>query len=482
MTPNELAALERAISTLGELACQLGLKPPAIEFAVVPAEVMYEMAAYHFPARFPHWTHGAQYHRQKTRYSYGLDRIYELVLNTEPCQAYLLETNSLVEQELVVAHVLAHADFFRRNVYFHEANRQMDKQARLHAALVRRFEEEEGAAAVEQTLDAALSLAWHVDPASGAFRRKPAEECERERLHPREEPASEFDDLWYLGGKQRAPSDRRRHLPPAPERDLLLFLAESSPQIEEWQRTILHLVREEWLYFYPNLRTKVMNEGYAVFWHERILERAPLTTEEHLTFRRLQANLIAQGHRFSLNPYLVGYKLWRDIERRWEEPAGEKTWYGQVVQRSGSEGLQKVFAVAADYRDADFVRAFLTRELVEELDLYVYAFEGDAQRKNGHWVVAEADWEEVRAALVDELTGLTIPAILVLDGDYHRQGELYLAHDVDSDCRTLDLDYARRTLVHVHRLWGRPVYLETRVDNKPTVLKYDGSSASQIVA
>ena len=482
MTPDELAALEGAIASLGEVACRLGLRPPPLEFAVVPAEVMYEMAAYHFPARFPHWTHGAQYHRQKTRYDYGLEKIYELVLNTEPCRAYLLETNSLVEQKLVVAHVLGHADFFRRNIYFHETNRQMHDDARLHAELVRRLEEEQGVAAVEQTLDAALSLAWHVDPASGTFRRKPAEEYERERLHPREEPTSEYDDLWYLRGRQRTPPDRRRRLPPAPERDLLLFLAESSPQLEEWQRSILHLVREEWLYFYPNLRTKLMNEGYAVFWHERILEQAPLSPEEHLGFRRLHANLIAQGHRFSLNPYLVGYKLWREIERRWDEPEEERTWYGQPLRRRGGEGLEKVFAVAADYRDADFVRAFLSRELVEDLDLYVYAFEGSARRGEGKWVVGEADWEEVRSVLTDELTGLGVPAILVLDGDYRHQGELYLAHDFESDRRPLDLDYARRTLIHVHHLWGRPVHLETRVDNKPTVLKYDGSSTSQVGA
>jgi stage V sporulation protein R len=479
MKSDEHARLEEAIAAIGEVARGLGLSPPEVHFEVVPAEAMYELAAYHFPARFPHWTHGAQYHRQKTHYDYGLERIYELVLNTEPCRAYLLETNSLIEQELVAAHVLAHADFFRRNIYFRETNRQMDDTARLHADLVRRLEEEEGAEAVELTLDAALSIAMHVDPAADIFRRKGADEYERERLHPPEEPTTEYDDIWHLAAREPRTPPRRRRVPPEPERDLLRFLAEASPQLEEWQRSLLHLVREEWLYFYPNMRTRVMNEGYASFWHERILENAPLTPDEHVRFRQLHSGLVAQGHRFAINPYQVGYRLWRDIERRWEEPEQESTWYGESFRRKGGEGLAKLFAVAAEYRDADFVRAFLTKELVEQLDLYLYAFTGDTKRPSGYWMVEESDWEQVRAALAEELTGLGVPSIAVIDGDYHHQGELYLAHDSQNDQRPLDVGYAQRTLVHIQRLWGRPVHLETRIDGRPAALSFDGNAMSQ---
>ena len=479
MTPEEHAALEEAIEILAGVARGLGLQPPEVLFEAVPAEAMYELAAYHFPARFPHWTHGAQYHRQKTRYDYGLERIYELVLNTDPCRAYLLETNSLIEQKLVVAHVLAHADFFRRNIYFRESNRQMDESARLHAETVQQLEREEGVEAVEETLDAALSIALHVDPTSTLFRRKGSEEYEHERLHPSEEPMSEYDDLWHFSarGAEQRPGERRS--PPEPERDLLRFLAEASPKLEGWQRTLLHIVREEWLYFYPNMRTKVMNEGYAAFWHERILEHAPLTPDEHVRFRQLHASLVSQGHRFAINPYGVGYKLWRDIERRWQEPEEERTWYGEPFRRRGGEGLAKLFAVAAEYRDADFVRAFLTEELVDEMDLYLYAFEGDVKRADGSWRVQDSGWEEVRAALVEELSGLGVPSILVMDADYRHQGELFLAHDSNSDRKPLDLDYAHRTLVHIHRLWGRPVHLETMVGSKPTVLSFNGIALVQ---
>lgn len=465
--------LEKAIGDLGETAAKLGLNPPAVNFEVVPADVMYEMAAYHLPSRFPHWTHGGEYYRQKTQYDHGLTKIYELVINTDPPRAYLMEANKLVEQKLVIAHVLGHVDFFQRNIYFRESNRHMDIAAAAHADLVKVLEQEQGLEPVEQTFDAALSLAWHVDPTSVFFRQKSQEEYEKERLHPAQGPVSEYDDIWNLTGKKPDVIRQERKIPPQPERDMLLFLAESSRQLEDWQRAILYLVREEWIYFYPNMRTKVMNEGYATFWHERILENYPLTPDEHIEFRRLHTGVVSAGHHFSINPYLVGYKLWRDIERRWDEGEKgdeEKTWYGEVMKRPGGEGIKKVFEVAEQYRDADFVRAFLTERLVGELDLYAYSFQGDVQKKEGVWVTQQAPWQKIRDSLADQLTSSGLPAILVEDGDYNRHGELLLAHDFESDGKPLDLDYAGRVLKYIYQMWGRPVHLSTMADSKKTIL------------
>lgn len=470
MIMGERMELERAIGESGEIAIKLGLNPPAVNFEMVPADVMYEIAAYHFPARFPHWTHGGEYYRQKTQYDHGLSKIYELVVNTDPPQAYLMESNDLVAQKLVIAHVLGHADFFRRNIYFKDSNRHMDISARAHADLVRSLEEEQGVEAVERILDAALSIAYHVDPASSFFRRKGQAEYEQERLYPIEEPLSDYDDIWNLAGKKKEMVKKERRLPPEPQRDVVLFLAENSHQLEVWQRAILNLVREEWIYFYPNIRTKVMNEGYATFWHERILENSLLTPDEHLEFRRLHTGVVAVGHNFSINPYLVGYKLWRDIEKRWQVPEEERTWYGDVIKRKGGEGIKKVLDVAAEYRDADFVRGFMTEKLVQELDLYAYQFEGDASKEKGKWVVQQATWQKVRDGLADQLTSSGLPTILVEDGDYHRRGELLLTHDFKNDRTPIDLDYAARTLRHVYTMWGKPVHISTEVNNKKYIL------------
>lgn len=466
----ETTKIRQAIDHLSEVAIRLGLQPPNVRFEIVPAEALYELASYHFPTRFAHWTHGATYYRQKTRYDFGLEKIYELVLNTDPCLAYLLDTNNLVEHKLVIAHVFGHADFFRRNIYFRETDRTMDQAAARHARIVQDLEDEHGIDAVERTLDAALALSFHVDPTAVGFREKSLAEYESERLRPASPPATPYDDLWYMTRRPEAARPRARRVPAEPERDLLRFLASSSPILEEWQRTLLYMVREEWLYFYPNMRTKIMNEGYASFWHERILENAALSPDEHVQFRRLHVGVISSGHRYTLNPYAVGYRIWRDIERRWEHPEEEETWYGQRFRREGGAGLAKVFAVAADYRDSEFVREFLTEQLIEELDLYAYGFVGNVQRQEGEWRVEDQPWQEIRNALVDELTTLGVPSISVVDADYRGHGELLLVHDAASNRWPLDLEYARRTLTLIHQLWGKPVHLETIIDGKKQIL------------
>jgi len=474
MTSTNVTELRSSVEQFVEVAHRLGLQPPNVRFEVVPVEELYELAAYHFPTRFAHWTHGAAYYRQKTRYDFGLEKIYELVLNTDPCLAYLLDTNSMIEHKLVIAHVLGHADFFRRNVYFRETDRHMDEAASRHARIVQDFEDEHGVERVEQTLDAALALSFHVDATSVGFREKSRAEHENERRHPLAPPSTPYDDLWYITKKRDVITPRQRRLPPEPEHDLLNFLATNSPILEEWQRTLLSLVREEWLYFYPNMRTKVMNEGYATFWHKRILENAQLTPDEHVQFRRMHVGVIASGHRYGLNPYAVGYHIWRDLEQRWEHPEDEETWYGERFRRGGGEGLAKVLAVAADYRDSEFVRAFLTEKLVEDLDLYVYRFQGNAQKQEGAWTVDDKPWQRVRDAIVDELTSLGVPSISVVDGDYHGHGELLLVHDAASNPWPLDQDYAKRTLALIHRLWGKPVHLETTLDGKRLLLSTGG--------
>ena len=130
--------LEAAIEEIWGIAHECGLDPFPTHFEVVPASIMCEFGAYGLPGRFSHWTHGRAYHRMKTMYDYGLSKIYELVVNTNPCHAFLLDTNSLLQNKLIVAHVLSHSDFFKHNVYFKNTNRQMIESAGIHADRLRR--------------------------------------------------------------------------------------------------------------------------------------------------------------------------------------------------------------------------------------------------------------------------------------------------------------------------------------------------------
>jgi stage V sporulation protein R len=215
------------------------------------------------------------------------------------------------------------------------------------------------------------------------------------------------------------------------------------------------------------------------FWHERILTDLDLTPEEHLEFRRMHASVLSPGSRMSINPYYVGYNILRDIERRWngEEDADypEEDWRGEKKTRPTGEGLKKIFEVRRDENDITFLRKYLTRGLVNRLDMYTYRLE----EVNGEpmWVVQETDWERVRDTLLDSMTNFGIPVIHVEDADYNRHGELLLKHAYDG--KPLDLDYTARTLKNIQSLWKRPVHLETVLEDVPTLLTHDGEEFTQ---
>lgn len=480
MDRQERVELEKWIEIITEKALEYGLDFYPTHFEVVPDHIIYELGSYGLPARFSHWTFGRDYHRQKTSYEYGMSKIYEIVFNTNPCQAFLMDSNSMLSHKFVVAHVLGHNDFFKNNIYFDHTDRGMIDKVRLHGNRIRKYEEEYGPLVVEQFLDAVISIEEHFDTSGTAnFRRKRPEEFEQERRHPHK-PTTEYDDIWNLTDQPTGPDKPKpRKFPPEPEKDLLVFLRDHAPELEKWQRDILNMIREEMSYFIPQMRTKTLNEGWASFFHERILTDLPLTPEEHLEFRRLHSSVLSPGSRMSLNPYYMGYTILRDIERRWngeEDPDyAETNWRDEKLTRPTGEGLSKIFDVRRDENDVSFLRKYLTEGLMKRLDLYTYKL----QEVNGEqmWVVQDTDWRRVRDAILDSMTNFGIPLIFVEDADYNRHGELLLRHSYDG--KPLDLDYTARTLKNIHFLWKRPVHLVTMVEDKETLLTHDGENFTQ---
>ena len=272
MNHKEREELERWIDIITEKAAEYGLDFYPTHFEVVPDHIIYELGSYGLPARFSHWTFGRDYHRQKTMYEYGMAKIYEIVFNTDPCQAFLMDSNSMLSHKFVVAHVLGHNDFFKNNIYFEHTDRRMIEKVRLHSNRIRKYEEEFGPQAVEEFLDAVLSIEEHFDTGLTArFRRKPPEEYEADRKRPKQ-GATEYDDLWnLLSDKPMQPPAQGRKFPPEPEKDLLGFLRDYAPELEKWQRDILNMIREEMIYFIPQMRTKIMNEGWACATGESLL-------------------------------------------------------------------------------------------------------------------------------------------------------------------------------------------------------------------
>src|SRR5581483_8977908 len=194
----DVGRLERAIEELWDLAHKAGLDPFPTHFELVPATIMYEFGAYGLPGRFSHWTHGRTYQQIKTMYDYGLSKIYELVINTNPAYAFLLENNTILQNIVVAAHVLAHVDFFKHNAYFSRTDRQMLETASVHAQRMRQYEFEHGTETVERFLDAVLSIQEHVDPRLH-IPAEPTEARKRPRLSP---PAT--------GGVRRGPPEGAR--------------------------------------------------------------------------------------------------------------------------------------------------------------------------------------------------------------------------------------------------------------------------------
>lgn len=468
MVDREVKALEEALEKIWEIALHNGLDPFPVRFEIVPATVMYEVGSYALPGRYSHWTFGKAYHKMKTMYDFGLSKIYEVVINTNPSYAFLLETNSLLQNKLVIAHVLGHVDFFKNNAYFSKTNRRMIDEVSVHAQRISEYEFQYGRKTVEQFLDAVLSIEEHIDP--NFFIKKYNEETSNKGKSEKKNP---YEDLFTLeqnakkkaqnskNSKEKAKKQREKN-PLLPEKDLLYFIMQNSPILDPWQRDIMAMIHQEMEYFVPQMQTKIMNEGWASFWHARLMRELDLSDDEHIEFANLHSSVVSP-HKNQLNPYYLGYKIFEDIEKRWDNPTEEER---KVFGRKGGEGRAKIFEVRELDNDISFLRNYLTRELCEELDLFVFELQDD------EWTVTEKKWEKVRDTLVSNMTNFGCPYIEVTDDDYNGNRELYLKHRYEGT--ELDLKYARKVIEYIQQLWGRTVHLETTSDSESTVLHFNG--------
>jgi stage V sporulation protein R len=470
----EVNELAKAVERCWELAHEFGLDPYPTHFEIVPATIMYEFGAYGIPGRFSHWTHGKAYYRMKTQYDYGLSKIYELVINSNPSYAFLMEANSLWQNKMVIAHVLGHTDFFKNNAYYGHTNRRMVDMASLHADRISKYEFEHGTQEVEKFLDAVLSIEEHIDPNIRIRTTPTVTSADKEKEKEKKRVVgSPYEDLWSLAERKAAEEkekekererEKRRKFPPSPEKDVLRFIMTYSRELEDWQRDIIEIVHNEAIYFLPQRQTKIMNEGWASLWHQRITRELDLSDADYTEYAQLNAGVLSPSRR-NINPYYIGLKMWQDIEKRWDNPSEYER---EVLKRPGGEGKKKIFEVRELDNDVSFLRNYLTKEMIEELDLYLY------EKRDGQWVIVEKDWEKVRDGLVNSMTNFGDPYIVVEDADYKQNRELYLKHIFEGT--PLDVPYAEKTLQYIHQLWGRTVHLETHSDHKKVLLSYDGRS------
>ncbi|MBD1382254.1 SpoVR family protein [Metabacillus arenae] len=459
-------ALKYAIEEISEIADGFGLDYYPMRYEICPADIIYTFGAYGMPTRFSHWSFGKQFYKMKLHYDLGLSKIYELVINSDPCYAFLLDSNSLVQNKLIVAHVLAHCDFFKNNCRFQNTKRDMVESMSATAERVKRYDQLYGRHEVETFLDAVLSIQEHIDPS--LMRPKLTWSLEEEEEEEFKKPTP-YDDLWDLetkNEKKEPKKKKRKKLPPAPEKDILLFIEEYSRELDDWQRDILTMMREEMLYFWPQLETKIMNEGWASYWHQRIMRELDLNSDESLEYAKLNAGVV-QPSKTSINPYYLGLKIFEDIEERYDNPTDEMKELG-VTPGSGRE---KMFEVREVESDISFIRNYLTKDLVMREDLYLF------QKQGRDYKIVDKEWEGVRDQLVNMRVNGGFPYITVNDGDYMKNNELYLKHWYEGI--ELDLKYLEKVLPYLFQLWGRPVHMESVLEGKEVLFTYEGKSVSR---
>ncbi|AOZ92049.1 SpoVR family protein [Paenibacillus crassostreae] len=475
MHSDELIALERAIAEITEVASGFGLDFYPMRYEICPADIIYTFGAYGMPVRFSHWSFGKTFHKMKTQYDFGLSKIYELVINSNPCYAFLLDGNSLIQNKLIVAHVLAHCDFFKNNARFSKTNPAMLESMSATAERISQYEIKYGSHTVEEFLDAVLAIQEHVDPDLVRPYRQNRYDLNREGKMDSSDKISTqqftgFEDLWDLDQQNKqvpSPSKKTNLFPPRPEKDIIWFIQEYSQHLEPWQRDILTMLRDEMLYFWPQMETKIMNEGWASYWHQRILRELDLTSEETIEYAKLNSGVV-QPSQNSLNPYYLGLKIFEDIEKRWDTPPISDPHFSN--QKPG-QGRAKIFEVRELDSDTSFIRNYMTKSLVNDLDLYVF------EKKGTEWKITDKSWENIRDQLVYSRVNGGFPYLVVQDGNFMNNGELYIKHMYEG--MELDLKYVDRTLPYVYKLWGKSIHLETTMEEKTVLFSYDGTKSNR---
>jgi stage V sporulation protein R len=467
--------LERARAEIEKHARAYGLDFFPTIFELVDHDELNEVAALGgFPTRYPHWRFGMEFDRLQKGYRYGLAKIYELVINNDPCYAYLMKSNSLVDQKLVISHVYGHCDFFKNNVYFAHTDRKMVDRMANHGTILRKLMERHGVAEVETFVDRCLAIDNLIDPHATALRRDaPPPEEEAELEPPAKLPAKGYMDRFvnpggYLDAQRKRAHDeqqRAQRVPARPQRDVLRFLLEHAP-LKRWQQEVLSLVREEAYYFAPQAQTKIMNEGWASYWHSTIMTQRVLKDSEVVDFADHHSGTLATAPG-RMNPYKLGIELFRDIEERWNKGRYGKAWEecDSILERRRWDkklggGRARIFDVRRIYCDVTFIDSFLTQDFCDAQKLYVYR----TNPRTGRAEVASRDHLLVKEQLLFGLSNSGQPIVEVVDGNHANRGELRLAHRFEG--LELDMRFASETLKSLETLWGRPVHVETKLDGK----------------
>jgi len=452
MSDYTISELKMWNERIEEIARAEGLDYYEQEFEICSYEDMIGYEAYiGMPSHYPHWSYGKSYERIKTLHKYNLTGLpYEMVINSNPCLAYLMKDNTLLLQILTIAHVYGHNDFFKNNRLFKQGtNAELTIETfKNHADRVREYIADPGIGyeKVEKILNAAHAIKFQCSREIG-IKKLRQEDKKKALMEKYQKPKSEYP---LLEPKQTHTEDMPdlKKIPLEPEDDLLWFISRYG-KLNSWERDLLDIVRFETSYFVPQIETKIMNEGWASFWHYTILNKLELPQGLHIEFLK-RHNQVIRPHLGQINPYYVGFKIF------------------EFIKNNYPDNPKKIFEIREVERDQSFIRRYLNYELCREMNLFEYV------RRGNDYIVSEvADeegWKKIRDTLANSVGMSGIPIIKVIEY-VQKDNTLVLEHQYDG--RELELSYAYETLKHVEDLWDGKVVLLTILDEKRKMIMCD---------
>ena len=394
-------------------------------------EMIGHMSYHGMPSHYSHWSYGKSFERTHQMYNMGMEGLpYELIINSDPSIAYLMKENPLPLQILIMCHCVGHSDFFKNNRMFSDT-RPESTCIRFRSARkrIQSYIEDPsiGVDEVENILDAAHSIKFHTN----WYPIKQLSHKELKKLY------LEKIKNDVTGEYENFDLDK---VPLEPDNDILGFIAEHSRHLSEWQRDVINIVRDETQYFIPQMQTKIMNEGWASYWHYRLMNELDLPQKYHMPFIKSH-NQVIRPHIGGINPYHLGFTMFKKIEERY--------------------GLDRCFFARETSHDESFLREYLTEEDCRDLNLFSFS-----KKKNMRTIDEISDgegWKDVKAELIRNTGVNTIPRIYV--DLIESGGVLVLKHEHDG--RDLELAYADEVCQHVMTLWGEVVKLITIVEGEP---------------
>ena len=456
------------------------LDPFPVFFEVVSSDEMNAIASYvGFPTRYPHWRFGMEYGRHQKMDRYGLQKMYELVINNNPSYAYLLGGSDLTTIKMVMAHVYGHSDFFKNNYLFKNTSRNMINKMGDNAAKIQKIINARGVEKVETFIDHCLMIEDLIDP---NYMYKQKERKEKDPLFVEEEPAQEIPRFKakdymqkFINPSEFLEAQRKRiekmkkndkEQIPKPDRNIMKFLLENAP-LNSWEEQVLEIIMEESYYFLPQKHTKIMNEGWASYWHSKLMTGSLLKPEnqmepnELLTYCDLHSKII-KTHENTINPYRLGVELFRHIEHIWNTGRhGREYDECEDMDRKAhwnnreNSGLEKILLVRQCYNDLMFIDEFFTEDFAREHKYFIYV-----KDDNGNKFIMSKEFSEIKEMMLKRMTNFGMPLIYVTNSNFRNEGELALHHQWTGT--QLNRDFAETTLSGIAKIWKRPVHINTK--------------------